>query len=338
MRILLIALACLGCGETEECAKLRALLAEHERVRASMKARVALEDQTQKRLDRVEAKAKETMSSLGLDLPESKLAEELDARVRMIPGATIERTTRMVADSMGSAQEGASETLWRIHYSAKSTDEALALAERLWVAPPVFRVATVIDEGKGKWLIELFRASVIEVPMNVAPTPIPMPAGLLEAIPSELGFCGAGDLRAQITGIQTELAALKEKAEALSVLLPKVATYEGLERRAALLGEEQAENRRLLGAYAGAVKASKVRFKAMGVERAVVVYELYGRDADRAKLEKHLPKDVVEGIKPLESATKGVLRLSVTNRVVDQQLKRAGGAMRPGVGLAPGNP
>ncbi len=326
----------LSCGDNQECKQLREIKANYERAIASAKGRIALKAQSEKRMNEREAAAKKTKAELGLDLPESKLKEELDARVAKVPGATIERTTRQVSDvGETGGESGISETLWRIQFSENSDQKAFEQLRLLAVAPPLFKLVTFLKDEKGRWLLELMRASVVEVPVDVDPTPLPPPKDT-SGIESQLGFCGAGALRDQIAKLDQQWLSLKPEAEALSVVMPKVATYESLQRRAQLLGEVERENRRLMFEYVDAVEKQHLRFRAIGVERAVVIYELYGGQKDKAKLERGLPEDVLKGMLELESAHKNVIRLSVVNRVSDEQIKRnGGGTFQQGVGLAP---
>jgi hypothetical protein len=320
-----------GC-ESEECTQLRELKKLNEARVAEVKARAKLKQIIVERMTQFEAGAKDAMAKLGLDLPETKLKEALDARVAKVPGATVERTTKPVGD----ADEGGAitETVWRIRYAAKNDAEGFAIMRALAQEPPLFKVITLLKDPKGKWMLELMRASVPEVPMNIQPTQLE-PLRSASEIKSGLGLCGAGDLRRELEKLEKEFAEVKAEAEELSVMMPKSATYEGLERRAQLLGELERENRRLFEAFFAAVDTAKVRFRGTGIEREVVIYEIYGGQSERQRLEKSLPEDVLRGMKELDSAEKNVIRLSVVNRVADQQIKRHSGAMRPGVGLAP---
>lgn len=331
---LLVPTLLLACGKTEECKSLEKMKAGYETALSRQKARAALTGQTEKRLERNKARAEETKKELGLDLPETKLKETLEARVGKIAGAKLERTTRKVADAGAPGMDsGAHETLWKIEFPAKNEKEAFERAKALYASPPLFKVVTLLDKKNGTFLLELLRAAVIEVPMNVAPTPLPDPPDPAK-IPEEFGFCGAGGLREDIGKMREELLAGKKQAEELSVLLPKVATYEGLQHRAEMLGKVEMENRRVIEAFMDAVMKANLKFKGVGSEREVVVVEFYGAREARSRLERHLPEDLLRGMKELDSAQKNVTRLSVVNRVADQQIKR-GGAMRPGVGLAP---
>lgn len=330
----LLALALLGCNETEECKALEKMKARYETALSRQKARETLTGSTRKRLERHKKRAEETKKKLGLDLPETKLKEELDARVAKIEGATIQRTTRKVADAGApGVQSAAQETLWKIEFPAKNDKEAFERARMLYAMPPLFKVVTLLDKKDGTFLLELLRASVVEVPMNVAPTPLPDPPDPAD-VPEEFGFCGAGQLREEITEMRRTLLEGKEAAEELTVLLPKVATYEGLQHRAEMLGKVEMENRRVIEAFMEAVMKANIRFKGVGSERDVVVVEFFGGQQARSRLEKHMPPDLLKGMKELDSAKKNVTRLSMVNRVANQQIKH-GGAMRPGVGLAP---
>jgi hypothetical protein len=330
--ILLVAAGSIACGETDECKQLRELQAQWANAGSSVKARIALKAQTEARLQRTEKTAKDAMAKIGLDLPETKLKEELDARLAKIPGATIERTTRPIPD-IGGEGGAVHETLWRIEFDAKSDDQAFEYMRAMTQEPPLFLVATMLHSDRGKWVLELLRASVPEVPMNIQPTPLPKPKSA-STIPEEFGFCGAGAIRKELMEKEAEFDKGKADAEQLSVMLPKVATYEGLERRVTLLGEEERESRRLIDAFISAVKKAGVRYRAAGVENRVVIYEFHGGPKEKAKLEKALPEDVLKTMKELESSSKGVVRLSVVNRVTDEQLKRSS-SFKPGVGLAP---
>jgi hypothetical protein len=320
-----------GCGENDECRRLRATMPRHEEALAMMRSRAGALPRVKEQAAAAEARAKALLSETGLDLAEAQLGAALEARVAALPGARLERTARAV--SSGDAQDGPggeTETVWVVSFEARDLGAARKAMDALAATPPTFRLRALLTDGSRGWRVELARADVEQVPIKVAPTP-PPPRPDPAEIPSQLGFCGARDLRARIAAIGEEIAALEADAGETTVLLPTGTSWHGLGLRMVLLREVEVESRRIAGALLDAVAAAGLSLRALGVEREVVMLEVRGAQAERARLERALARDVLAAVTYPQAAEAGVLRLLVANRVEKER-------RRPGSGEAQAAP
>ena len=337
-----IALALTACKETEECRKLTVLHGHYKSAVITFKGRAKMRKHMERSLQELEEKTKQTLVKAGLNLSEKELKAELDKRVAKVKGASIERTTKQLAPAMPGAPPGQGggavyETVWRIQFKEKKFNKALEQIEMLMATPPLFKISTIIQEPKsGRWVLELARAAIDEVPMNLPPTPFERPPKA-SVVKEEFGFCGAKELRAKIAELDKEIDALEEDSTALSTLLPKRATIEGRRRRTDYLVELETEGRRIIQEMLSAVRTSGLKLKAVGVEQEVVLLEVYAGPKDKGKLEKHLAQDILRSVKYLDSPDDNVLKVTVPNRVANERKEHQshGNGMVPGVRLAP---
>jgi hypothetical protein len=329
------ACALIGCGETEECKKLDAFVAEGERVVAGMKARHALRDKIADRAHRFESQTKAKMAELGIDQGEEQLKAALEARAKTIPGATFERSTRVVPSEDPGAT-GDTETLFVLSFVQKDAAKAIASARALMASPPLFRLVTVVKEDKGdRWRVELARTDVDELPIKFEPQKVPKRPSI-DDIPSQIGFCGAADKRKRIAEIDVEIEKLAPVSEEVTVLLPSSASWEGLGRRVDLAREVETESRRIIQLVLDGVLKSKVSLKAIGAEQEVVLVELHGTTKERAKLQKVLPEEIVQAmVLPEAEITPNIARFSIPNRVAKERRRPD---QKGPEGEAPGHP
>src|SRR5690242_15779422 len=81
----------LSACETEECKQLQAELEARRGVLRTARVQAGAHDASKKRALAAEGNANKLLHALSLDLPESKIQEELETRAKAISGATIER-------------------------------------------------------------------------------------------------------------------------------------------------------------------------------------------------------------------------------------------------------
>lgn len=317
----LSAAALSGCQETDECQQLTGLVKTYEQALQTTEARAALRDRVKARAEKAEAATKARLAELWLDRPEAEVAAELEKRVAELPGAKLERTTRAVASEDGAPGGGETETLWVVELAEKRADVVEKQIDALAAHPPLLRLRTLLQDAKTKtWKVELARATVDQMPMKLDPTP-PPPRKDPAAIPEQLGLCGASRLREQIAALEGKIQEAQKAAGETTTLLPAAATWEGLGRRADLLADIEAESRRIARAMFDAVRVAGVRFTALGVEREVVILQVQGGAWERSRIERALPKEIMESIRASEAEQPGTVRLMVANRV-EQRMRR----------------
>ncbi|MCC7381991.1 MAG: hypothetical protein IT384_09185 [Deltaproteobacteria bacterium] len=316
-----------ACSETEECKKLNDLRGQHDRLLTETRSKAALLDRLKSRAEAAEVKANKTLEALGLDLDESKITDRLTVRVAAIPTATISVGYTPLAPS--ESGHPTRERMWEVSFDAKNVEQAFDLLAKVVEVPPLVRVASFIkDRGKRRWRAQLLVQPVERIPVEPKPVLVPTlddPG----TIPSQLGFCGAGKIRRAIGEIRAQLSELRPKAERTTVLLPTVATFDGLGRRAEMAEKTETESRRLMQIMAVRADAAKVEIKAVGFETPLVVLEVWGKQPELARLEKQLAP-MASRLKKLDPAPPGVIRLGLPNPVAEKNKPpqpRAGGAM-----------
>jgi hypothetical protein len=312
---LALAAALGGCGKTDECARLEAMIPRHEEALAVTRGRAAALPQVKARAAQEETRAKALLAETGLDLAEEQLRVALEGRVARLAGARLERTTRPVPG--GTAEQGPggeTETVWVVAFEADGLAAARAALMAVSPVPPLFRLRALLTDGARGWKVELARAEVEQVPIRVEPTPPPARPDPAE-VPSQLGFCGAGKLRARLAELGAELTRLEAEAAETTVLLPTATSWQGLGLRVLLAREVETETRRLAGALLDAVGAAGLSLRALGVEREVLMLEVAGGQAERGRLERALAPDVLAAVTYPQAPQPGVVRLLVANRV-----------------------
>lgn len=317
-----------GCGETEECKELDKLLTESQRAALAVKGRATLWERVSERAKQKEANTKKLMAELGLDQGEEQLKALLEDRIKAVPGATFERTVRVAASEV-QGPTADTETLFVINLPTKDPTVAIAQLRTLWAPPPLLRVETIVQEKTKGWRLELGRAEIDQVPVNVEPVR-PKARTSPDTVPSQFGFCGASEKRKQLATLEEEIKALEEKAAEVTTLLPAAASWEGLGRRVELVREVETEARRLINVVLDAAQKSKVHLKAIGVEQELVMVELVGTPKDRAKLQNALDPDTVAQMQlPETEVTPGVARFGLPNRVAKERRRPNQGGEGP---------
>lgn len=324
--------------QTEECQKLTVLHGHYQSAVATFKGRAQLRPKLEKSIEELKVKTEKELGALWLNKPETALKTELDKRVAAVKGATMERTTKQVGSGVPGAAGVAHETMWRIKFREKNFEKAVKKLEGLSVSPPLFKLSTILQDRKtGDWILELVRASIDDVPMNLPPQKFPRPPKAT-VVPEEFGFCGAKELRAKIAKLDAELDKLEENSTALSTMLPMRATIEGRRRRGAYTAQLEQEGRNIISSLIETVRKSKFKMKALGVEQEVVILELLATKKDKGRLEKFIDPELLPSVKYIDSPTKGVLKVTIPNRVAAKHKDErgpGGSTMVPGVRLAP---
>ena len=316
-----LALLLAGCEDNEECKRLRALKASHERVVITMTARANLKDRAQARAQDAEARAKALLTQLGVDQTDEAVTATLMERAEGLK-AEVQKGTRAIpqGDQPGQTEE---QVLWSFNLSAKDAaaamDQTLALAK----GPPLLRFVALLSDGEA-WRLRLGKADIPQVPINVAPMPAPERKSP-DDIPSELGFCGASKLRSEIAALDREIEALHADAEATTVAMPTAASFEGLRSRAMLADLEENETRKILATLSSAALRGGLKVKALGVEGAVVIIELFGGPKEKVKFSEQLDPQTLAALKAAPNERPGVVRFMMVNRVVEQAKAGRGG-------------
>lgn len=315
-------LSLFGC-ETQECKELKVEVEARKNAVRSARGQASVYEATRKRALAAEGNANKLLGALGVDRPESKIYEELLARVKKIPTATITREAVQLPLTGGPGEVPESVTQWVIRFETKDTKSAFDSTAALLQTPPMLRFSSLIreDKTKNKWRVELRRATIDQV--QIDPKKQPLKSGRdIGEIPSNFGFCGASEMRAEIEKWDAELAKLRDHAEGLTVELPKAASYEGLRRRAEQLRDEEGETRDHLAMFEEALRKSGANLKAIGMEASMSVLEVWGNAADRNKIEAALnERGLGSRIQPKKESSKGVERIMVRNATVDRRLR-----------------
>lgn len=309
-----------GCTETEECRKLTTLKGQYEEALVRMKARAGLRERALERAEFAEKKAKETLERLGLDKSETELDAILRERAEAL-GARIERGTRDVP--VGDAGVTEKQTIWSFELSAKDTASAVDQSRRLAGSPPLFRYIALLSKDD-QWRFQLGRADVEQLDIEkIEPTPPPKRPQASD-IPSEMGFCGASALRAEISALDAEIEALQKVASETTVAMPRAASWEGIRRRTVQIQAEEGEAREILDELLTAAVRARVPVKASGVEGAVVILELLGGPKQKVAFQEALPPKRLEALKPAPTSRPGVIRYMTLIPAADFRRKAHG--------------
>jgi hypothetical protein len=307
-----------ACEDTEECRRLRALKASHERVLITMQARAGLKDKAVARAKAAEADAQALLDKLGLEKSDDELSALLAERAAAVK-ADLQKGTRDVPLDDPQAKSE-TQVVWSFALSAKDAAAAVDQTFTLAKGPPLFRFVALLSDGTS-WRLQLAKATVARVPIQVAPMPAPERKSAAD-IPSELGFCGASGLRGEVAALDAKIDALQAEAEATTVAMPTTASYEGLKSRAMLADLEENESRRIVAVLSSAALRANLKIKALGVEGAVVILELFGGPKERVKFTEQLDAKTLEELKPAPTEHPGLVRYMMVNRVGEQARSR----------------
>lgn len=320
--IALVLAACSTACNTEECKALKAELEARRALLAQAKNQAAAFEPAKKRAMSAEGNANKLMHALGTDLPESQISKELSERVQKISTATVTREVISIGQGQQQGQVPEQVTQWAIRFDAKDAKAAFDVLALLLPTPPLFRFASLIreDKAKNRWRIELRRAVVDQIEINPKPHKLNSALSLTE-IPSHFGMCGAGSIRSDIESVDAEIEKVRANAEALTIELPKAASYEGLRRRAERTRDEESETRDHLAVFEEALEKSGAKLKAIGVESSMSVLEIWGTTKDRAAVEKALfARGLGESLQPRVPGKPGIERLQLRNKTADYRL------------------
>lgn len=305
----LLTAALLGCGDNEECKKLTVLSDSYDKVAASVTARGMTLSKLEARAKDAENQAEKFIETAGLEMKVPEVTAELSKRLQGVAGATV--TAGMA--SLGVTEDGAPiETQeWIVKLKEPQLDKAWKIIEAVSTVPPVLDLTTIIKErGKPDWRLSMQALRMDRVPVKPKPYPTPKledPA----TIPSQFGFCGASELRAHIADQQAVIEKGKAAAERVTVLLPTIATFSGLKRRAQAVVNQQRFARGVMAEAYQAVMKAKLDFKAVGHEPPAVVVEIWGEPkAVQAKLDAALIK-FADRMRPAEQRAPGVTRVFI---------------------------
>lgn len=310
----------LACQDTEECIQLRKVLKATERALTIAKARAALAAKTKKTLKRTQAATERKLSQHGLDLSEEALFDVLKKRAEGLRGVRLEKTSRAVEQGVRASPLGttASETVYSFELPSRSLSDAWRLSQSLIVSPPLTRVFALIAPKKRgeRYRLELGRAEVLRLPMEIEPKPLPARPSAAD-VPSELGMCGASELRERIAAAEEELEKHAAKARETTVHLPLEASWKGLSRRADRVVAIEQASREIADALVDAVEKSRTRFLGVAIDEEVVVLEVAGGKWERGRIQRFLPEPILQSLKDLEVGREGVARMAVVNRVAE---------------------
>jgi hypothetical protein len=297
-----------GCGDTDECKRLKELRGKYEKLLIEAKARSQLTPKLKERLDSAKQSTNRVLEGLGLDLAEERVAELVKERVQAIGATVVPKEVTGEADETG---ERNLRKVFEISFTEKDQAKVWANVEALAKTPPLLRVATLIKEKKGdQWTVQLEPIGVERA--DFEPRPVHLKAlEKADTIAPELGFCGAGKMREMIIELGQQIDALRADAERTTVLLPQIATLDGLRHRAEAKKKSEDEALRIMRQLFEYVRASKTNLKAVGYEEPLVAVEVWGGPKERARLEEALAP-MAEQLRPQES-TPEVIRFGVFN-------------------------
>ncbi len=311
----LLLVGALGC-ESEECRRLTGMVGQYQEALQLAQRRAGNAERFQQQSKDAQAKAEATLHRLGLDLPEDALVKELESRVAKIPGATSQRRV----ESFGPSEEAASnaKTIFTISFEEKDPSKLWAKVALLSEPLPMFRLEMIrTGASPGSWEVDIVRAIVERLPINPKPTPLPEVPDP-EKVPSELKYCGAGKLRAELAGLKAQIDALEEAAENTTVLLPTIASWKGLEQRATVLERVELQSRMLQKTLFEVAVATKSKLKAVGYQEPRAVLEVHGGKKERAALEKALAPHRAVLALPEGPQNAEVVRFTLDNTAVPE--------------------
>ena len=307
-----------GCGQTEECTKLAAMVKQHELVLADAKARANVRPAAQKRADATEKAMHKLLDESGIEQPDEQLAAELARRVATVPTATMSQALTQ----LGTTEEGEAITTteWTLRFTEKDLSKAWDKVVVLASVPPLLGLSTLAREkGGDRWMLQLHRALPVRTPVQPAKVPLPK----LEdpsAVASQVGFCGAGDLRKKLAAIAAEVEQNRAAAEEATLLIATAPTFEGIRRRAELAVRTERDARAIMTQVMEGVLKQKLALKAIGYAEPAVVVEVFGGPPELKTLETLL-LPLGDRVKPSELNQPGVVR----RLIVVSQPKRGTG-------------
>ena len=327
-----------ACQETKECSALQSMVEHNQKLLDSAKNKAAVHERLSASAEKTEKDVTAYLDEIGLNWSEDKLNKALDKRMGKVPGSRVIRNSRSKMESSTQNLLRRAKTYWSVEFASKDLAKGLQTAMMFTGDRPLFMFERLSFDPKGdSWLLELGRAVIDEVPNKPLPNALPKLKDD-SGVKTEFGFCGATKLRGQLADIKSEYAKVKDKAEAISVLLPRQATWKGLQRRAKILVTVEAETRKIIQRLLKGVADLKLTVRGLAFEEPFVMAEIKGSDRTAKRLKKHMGSMAVNA--ELMAAEKGFTRLLVPNPAI-RGFQNKGGRAGPqpsGKGSAPKSP
>ena len=325
--VLSIALALSACEKTQECKELDSMVKHNQGLLDAAKSKAAAHDRLLATATKAEKETSEYLDETGLSWSEDKLNLALDKRMKDVPGSRVIRNSRFKEESSAQNLLRRAKTFWSVEFSEKELAKGLQTAVMFTGEKPIFMFEKLSFDPKGNgWLLELGRAVIDEVPNKPLPNALPDlkdPA----FIASEFGFCGASKLRSQLEDIKTQYAQVKDKAEEISVLLPKQATWKGMLRRAKILVAVETETRKIIQRLMKGVADLKLKVHGLAFEEPFIMAEIKGGEKQAERLKKHMGSMATNA--EFMKAQKGRIRILVPNGLVRSFQNKGGPAAAP---------
>lgn len=284
----LLSASLFACGDNKECKALDEVLTQNQSLLDAAKNKAAVHDRLNESLVETEKDVTAYLQKLGLNWDEEKLNKEIMGRMEKVPGSKVVRRLRENTETSKQNLLRRSKTFWAIEFSAKDMGQGLQKSLVFTAENPMFVFDRLtLDEKGNRWLLELGRPVIDEVLNKPLPNKLPE-LGSPKEIPSQFGFCGANTKRGQLADIATEYEALREKAEAISVILPKKATWKGLKRRANILETVERETRSIIQRVFKSVTDLKLKLVGVAFEEPFVLVEIKGSEKTAKRLIRYL--------------------------------------------------
>jgi hypothetical protein len=319
-RTALLLLLASGCGRTEECKQLEKLSKSYEKVWLAVQGQSGKAAGLEKRASEAEQAAKKLLADLAIDDTDDQAMAKLEARAAEIKGAKATKHLTEIPSPAAAAtgpQAGGSQNMaFEVVFPEKDPATAWAHAVALMSGPPLFSFETLLGpDPKAKkdagWRLQLRRPRIGRVEINPQPQPTPT-LDDPDQIASQLGNCGAGAFRKQIATMKADLVRLAPTAARTTVLLPTLASWEGLKNRTLAADLAEKESRRLAALLVDKALAKKLHIRAVGYQEPLAVLEVEGGAKERAALELAF-KGEKDALKPVPGGSKDVVRVALAN-------------------------
>ena len=303
-----------ACQETEECQTLQTMLEHNQKLLDSAKNKAAVHDRLAASAAKTEKDVTAYLDEIGLNWSEDKLNKALDKRMSKVSGSRVIRNSRGKMESSTQNLLRRAKTFWSVEFESKDLAKGLQTAVMFTGQRPLFMFERLsFDQKSDSWLLELGRAVIDEVLNKPLPNALPKLKNY-SGVKTEFGFCGATKLRGQLADVQSEYDSIKDKAEAISVLLPKQATWKGLQRRAKILVTVETETRKIIQRLLKGVADLKLTISGLAFEEPFIMAEIKGDERTAKRLKKHMGSIAINA--ELMAAQKGYTRLLVPNPAI----------------------
>jgi hypothetical protein len=324
-----------ACEKTPECSALESMLEHNQKLLKSARSKAAVHDRLAKAAADTEKSVTTYLDEIGLNWNEAKLNKALDHRMKKVPGSRVIRQSRSKMESSTQNLLRRAKTFWSVEYAAENMDKGVLTAMMFTGDKPLFMFERLsFDTKSNRWLLELGRAVIDEVPNKPLPNAL-QPLKDYSTVDSKFGFCGANKLRSELEDIKIEYKNIKDKAEAISVFLPKQATWKGLQRRAKILVTVEAETRKIIQRLLKGVADLKLRIRGLAFEEPFVMAEITGGEKQAKRLMRYMGAMATSA--QLMKAEKGRIRILVPNPAIRSfQNKGGGGGGLTGQSPGPG--